>query len=80
MKTAKQILLDCEALQELEHLTPNNWHDMAEADARLIANRVDPRKVLSDAQSVELAMASQRLLLYSFWCRSYTTAVKALTR
>ena len=80
MRTAEQIILDCEALQQLEPMTASNWHDMAEADARLIADGIDPGKVLSDAYRVELAVASKRLLLYSFWCRSYTTAVKALTR
>ncbi len=80
MRTAEQIILDCEALQQPEPMTASNWHDMAEADARLIADGIDPRKVLSDAQSVELAMASQRLLLYSFWCRSYTTTFRALAR
>ena len=80
MRTAEQMILDCESLQKLERLTPDNWHDMAEADARLIAIQIDPRKALSDAHRVELAMASQRLLLYSFWCRSYTTSLKALAR
>ena len=37
MKTAMQMVQDCEALQELEHLTADNWHDMAEADACLVA-------------------------------------------
>jgi len=37
MRTAEQIILDCEALQQLEPMTASNWHDMAEADARLIA-------------------------------------------
>jgi len=80
MRTAEQIILDCEALQQLEPMTSSNWHDMAEADARLIADGIDPRKVLSDALRAELAVASKRLLLYSIWCRSYTTAVKALAR
>jgi len=48
-------------------MTASNWHDMAEADARLIADGIEPRKVLSDAHRVELAVASKRLLLYSFW-------------
>ena len=80
MKTAEQIILDCEALQQLEPMTAANWHDMAEADARLIADGIDPRQVLSDAHRVELALASKRLLLYSFWCRSHTASLKALAR
>ena len=39
MKSARQMIQDCDALQELEPLT-DDWHDMAEADARLLAGRV----------------------------------------
>ena len=36
MKNGTRMIKDCEALQQLEHLTADNWHDMVEADARLV--------------------------------------------
>ena len=63
MKTAMQMVQDCEALQELEHLTADNWHDMAEADACLVAARMASVKPLEDPACAELARAAQRLLM-----------------
>ena len=42
MKIGEQIVIDCESLQSLEALTADNWHDMAEADAKLVARRLVP--------------------------------------
>ncbi len=80
MKTGEQIVLDCESLQGLEVLTADNWHDMAEADAKLVARGLVSNCPISDAQRVALATAAQRLLIYSCWCRSYTLAVMTLTQ
>jgi hypothetical protein len=63
MKTATQMNQDCEALQEFEHLTADNWHGMAEADAYLVASRMASVKPLGDPACAELARAAQRLLI-----------------
>ena len=80
MKIGEQIVIDCESLQSLEALTADNWHDMAEADAKLVARRLVSDRWITDAQRVELAAAAQRLLIYSRWCRSYTLAVMTLAK
>ncbi len=80
MKTGEQIVHDCESLQRLETLTADNWHDMAEADAKLVTRLLVSSRPITDAERVELAKAAQRLLIYSCWCRSYTLAVMTLAQ
>ena len=78
MKTAMQMIQDCEALQKLEQLTADNWHDMAEADASLVASRMASVRGLGEPACAELAGAARRLLMYAHWCRAYTLAVMTL--
>jgi hypothetical protein len=78
MKTGAQMMRDCEALQRLEDLTADNWHDMAEADAALLVQLAKTPN-LSDAKCGELARAAQRLRLYAYWARSYALAVMTIS-
>ena len=68
---------DCEALQRLEHLTAENWHDMAEADARLVVAAISSAS-LDQITGTDVIQAAQRLLMYTYWSRSYTLAVMTL--
>ena len=77
MKNGTRMIKDCEALQKLEHLTADNWHDMVEADARLVVAQ------LASARSptgMEVIRAAERLLLYAYWFRSSNIAAIALER
>ena len=74
MKTGRQMVQDCEALQRLEHLTAENWHDMAEADARLVVAAISSASLTG----TDVIQAAQRLLMYTYWFRSYTLAVTTL--
>ena len=78
MKTGAQMMRDCEALQKLEHLTADNWHDMAEADATLVVQLGKTPK-LNDEKRRELRMAAERLRFYAHWARSYTLAVMTIS-
>ena len=80
MKTGAQMIRDCEALQRLENLTPCNWHDMADADARFIADQLASPGPLSAAARAEGVQAAKRLLMFAQWSRSYTLAATVLTR
>jgi len=64
MKTAAEMMRACEALQRLEHLTADNWHDMAEADATLVVQLVRTPK-LNDEKRGELISAAERLRFYT---------------
>jgi hypothetical protein len=80
MKTGPQMIRDCEALQRLEHLTPGNWHDMADADARLVANHLARTGPLTGAARTEGIEAARRLLMFAQWSRSYALATTILSR
>jgi hypothetical protein len=80
MKTGPQMIRDCEALQRLEHLTPGNWHDMADADARLVANQLARTGPLTGAARTEGIEAARRLLMFAQWSRSYALATTILSR
>ena len=74
MKSGTRMIKDCEALQKLEHLTADNWHDMVEADARSVVAQLVP----VDAQSgTDVIRAAERLLLYAYW--SHASNLAALT-
>ena len=77
MKNGTRMIKDCEALQQLEHLTADNWHDMVEADARLVVAQ------LASARSqtgLEVIKAAERLLLYAYWSHSSTLAALTMGR
>jgi len=78
MKTGAEMMRACEALQRLEHLTADNWHDMAEADATLVVQLVRTPK-LNDEKRGELISAAERLRFYAHWSRSYTLAVMTIS-
>ena len=61
----------------LEHLTADNWHDMAEADATLLV-RLAATPTLNDEKRGELVRAAERLRFYAYWARSYTLAVMTI--
>ena len=62
MKTGAQMIRDCEALQRLEHLSSGNWHDMADADARFIADQLSEAGPLTATARTEAMQAAKRLL------------------
>ena len=68
------------ALQRLEHLTPGNWHDMADADARFIADQLAGAGRLTAAARTEAIQAAKRLLIFAQWSRSYALAASILAR
>lgn len=74
------MIRDCEALQRLERLTPGNWHDMADADARLIAEQLSGAGPLTEAARIEGIQAAKRLLMFAQWSRSYALATTILPR
>jgi hypothetical protein len=74
MKTGAQMIRDCEALQRLEHLSPGNWHDMADADARFIADQLAGAGPLTATARTEAIQAAKRLLTL----RSVVTLVTLL--
>lgn len=78
MKTAAEMMRDCEALQRLEHLTADNWHDMAEADATLLV-QLARAPTLNDEKRGELIGAAERLRFYAHWSRAYTLAVMTIS-
>jgi hypothetical protein len=78
MKTGAQMTRDCEALQRLEHITAEDWHDMAEADAALLVQLVRTPK-LNDEERSELVRAAERLRFYAYWARSYTLALMTIS-
>jgi hypothetical protein len=78
MKTGAQMIRDCEALQRLEHLTPGNWHDMADADALFIADQLGASGPLTAAARTESIQAAKRLLMFAQWSRSYAMAATIL--
>ena len=78
MKTGAQMMRDCEALQRLEDLTADNWHDMAEADAALLVQLAQTPN-LNDEKRGELVRAAERLRFYAHWARSYTLAVMTIS-
>ena len=78
MKTGAQMVRDCEALQRLEHLTADNWHDMAEADATLVVQLVKALE-LNDEKREALLRAAERLRFYAHWSRSYNLAVMTIS-
>ena len=80
MKTGAQMIRDCEALQRLEHLTPRHWHDMADADARFIADQLAGAGPLTAAARTESVQAAKRLLIFAQWSRSYALAASILTK
>jgi hypothetical protein len=80
MKTGAQMIRDCEALQRLEHLTTGNWHDMADADARLVAKQLAGAGPLTAAARAEGIEAAKRLLMFAQWSRSYALATTILSR
>ena len=80
MKTGAQMIRDCEALQRLEHLTPRHWHDMADADARFIADQLAGAGPLTATARTEAIQAAKRLLIFAQWSRSYTLAATLLAR
>jgi hypothetical protein len=65
------MMRDCEALQRLEDLTADNWHDMAEADAALLAQLAKTPN-LNDEKRGELVRAAERLRFYAHWARGPT--------
>jgi len=77
MKTGAQMMRASEALQRLEHLTADNWHDMAEADAGLVV-QIAKMPELNDQDRLELTRAAERLRFYAYWARSYTLAVMTI--
>jgi len=77
MKNGTRMIKDCEALQKLEHLTADNWHDMVEADARLVVAQLDSAR---SPTGMEVIRAAERLLLYAYWSRSSNIAAIALER
>jgi len=79
MKTGAQMIRDCEALQRLEHLTPGNWHDMADADALFIADQLAASGPLTAAARSEGIQAAKRLLMFAQWSRSYALTATILT-
>ena len=80
MKTGAQMIRDCEALQLLEHLTVGNWHDMADADAQLVADQLAQAEPLSAAARAEAVQAAKRLLIFAQWSRSYALAASIITK
>ena len=78
MKTGPQMVRDCEALQRLEDLTADNWHDMAEADAALIV-QLAKAPHLNEEKRNELVRAAERLRFFAYWSRSYTAAVMSIS-
>ena len=80
MKTGAQMIRDCEALQRLEHLTAGNWHDMADADAKLLADQLAVPGPLTPAARTEAVQAAKRLLIFAQWSRSYAVATSILTK
>jgi hypothetical protein len=80
MKTGAQMIRDCEALQKLEHLTVGNWHDMADADAELLAHQLAAPEPLTAAARAEAAEAAKRLLMFAQWSRSYALATSIYIR
>ena len=80
MKTGAQMIRDCEALQQLEHLTVGNWHDMADADAQLVADQLAQPGHLSAAARAEAVQAAKRLLIFAQWSRSYALAASIITK
>ena len=80
MKTGAQMIRDCEALQRLEHLTSGNWHDMADADARFIADQLSEAGPLTATARTEAMQAAKRLLIFAQWSRSYALAAMLVAR
>jgi len=80
MKTGAQMIRDCEALQRLEHLSPGNWHDMADADARFIADHLSGAGPLTPTAKTEAIQAAKRLLIFAQWSRSYALAATIMAR
>ena len=80
MKTGAQMIRDCEALQQFEHLTVGNWHDMADADAKLLADQLEQSGPLSTAAKAEAVQAAKRLLIFAQWSRSYALAASIITK
>ena len=78
MKTGAQMMRACEALQRLEDLTADNWHDMAEADAALVVQLTELPE-LNDRDRLELTRAAERLRFYAYWARAYTLAVMTVS-
>jgi hypothetical protein len=79
IKTGAQLIRDW-ALQRLEHLSSDNWHDMAEADARLIADQLAKAGPLTATTRIEAEQAAKRLLIFAQWARSYALAATILAR
>jgi hypothetical protein len=80
MKTGAQMIRDCEALQRLEQLTPGNWHDMADADARFIADQLAGAGPLTAEERSEAIQAAKRLLMFAQWSRSYALAATIVAK
>ena len=77
MKSGTRMIKDCEALQKLEHLTADNWHDMVEAHAHLVVAQL----AAGSAQSgTEVIKAAERLLLYAYWSHSSNLAAMTMGR
>ena len=77
MKSGTRMSKDCEALQKLEHLTADNWHDMVEADARMVVAQLASSRPPTGLEAIKVA---ERLLLYAYWSRSSNIAAIALER
>ena len=80
MKTGAQMIRDCEALQRLEHLTAGNWHDMADADAKLLTEQLALPGPLTPETRTEAVQAAKRLLIFAQWSRSYAVATSILAK
>jgi len=77
MKSGTRMIKDCEALQKLEHLTADNWHDMVEADARLVVAQLVR---VGGESGTDAIRAAERLLLYAYWSHASNLAALSMER
>ena len=59
----------------LEGIPAEGWLAMMEADAELISTKLKSPYLLDVKTRAELVETAKRLVLASWWCRSYTESV-----